>query len=274
MALYGLRSNQTIIIPDQVSPFLSTVRDKTADRALLKKIEREVNSIQHKLNVIRYQAGLIQTLSENDYGEFIFRDYDSNRDSCVEYQDRCLFLMSNKHEYALFLTLFIETLSAGSFSLFDVCAHLLTDIFDLRLPRSTSSGNGIVDVSYKNVLQESKLQIDFPNLYDFLHRYRATSRSGNASPDQVPWIDPLEAIRHKITHKPITDIIKWKADAGVYSSEEIANFFIHDDFFTNQSNGDELKSFAEKCFDGIEKFVDELFQKLIVEIDNNGSVPI
>lgn len=273
MALYGLGSNQTIIIPDQINAFLPTVRSKTTDRARLRKIEAEVSSIQHKLNVIRYHAGLIQALSERDYGEFVYREQSSNRDSCAEYQDRCLFIMSNKHEYALFLTLFIETLAAGSFSLFDICAHLLTDIFDLHLPRPTSSGNSTIEISYKNVLQERKLQIDFPNLYDFLFRYRATSRSGNASPDQVSWIDPLEAIRHKITHKPITDIIKWKADVNVYGSEG-ANFFIHDVFFTNQPNGDELKSFAEKCFDGIENFVDELFQKLIDEVDNSSFVPI
>lgn len=32
--------------------------------------------------------------------------------------------------------------------------------------------------------------------------------------------------------------------------------------------------FAEKCFDGIEEFVDQLFQKLIIEVNNNGFVPI
>jgi hypothetical protein len=274
MALYGLGSNQPIIIPDQVSPFLSIVKDKTTDRARLKKIEAEVNSIQHKLNVIRYQAGLIQTLSENDYGEFIYREQNSGKLSYADYQDRCLFTMSNKHEYALFLTLFIETLSAGAFSLFDICAHLITDIFDLPLPRSTSGGNRTIDISYKQVLQESKLSQDFSGLYNFLYRYRATSQNGNASPDQVPWIDPLEAIRHKITHKPITDIVNWKGDVSVYGTEETAEFFIHNNFFRNQPNGDNLKSFAEKCFDGIEEFVDELFQKLIVEVDNNGFVPI
>lgn len=274
MALYGLDTNQTIIIPDQVSPFLSIVKDKTTDRALQKKIEAEINSIQHKLNVIRYQAGLIQTLSETDYGKFIYSEHISDWDSFVEYQNRCLFLMSNRHEYALFLTLFIETLAAESFSLFDICAHLLVDIFDLPLPRSTSSGNRTIEISYKQVLQENKLKIDFSELYNFLYQYRATSEAGNASPNQVSWINPLEAIRHKITHKPITDIVIWKGGGSVYGAEKTAEFFIHNDFFSNQPDGDELKAFAEKCFDGIEGFVDELFQKLIVEIDNRGFVPI
>jgi hypothetical protein len=131
MALYGLGSNQTIIIPDQARPFLSKVKDKTTDRVRLRKIEAEVNSIQHKLNVIRYHAGLIQTLSEKDYGEFLYREQESDKLSYADYQDRCVFTMGNKHEFALFVTLFIETLAAGSFSLFDICAHLLTDIFDL-----------------------------------------------------------------------------------------------------------------------------------------------
>ena len=272
MTLYGLDSNQTIIVPDQASIFLSTVQSNTRDRPRLKKIEAEVNSIQHKLNVIRYHAGLIQALCEKDYGEFLYTANVSGKISYADYQDRCLFSMHNKHEYSLFLTLFIETLSAGSFSLFDICAHLITDLFDLPLPRPTRSGS-IIDISYKKVLEENKLQ-NFTDLYDFLYQYRATSRTGNASPNQVSWIDPLEAIRHKITHKPITDILIWKGDAGVYSSEETAEFLIHDDFFTNQPNGDELKTFAKKCFDGIEKFVDELFQKLVIEVNNNGFVPI
>lgn len=273
MARYGLGSTQTVIVPDQAHVFLSKVKNNAADRARFKQIESEVNSIQHKLNVVRYHAGLIQTLSENDYGEFVYREHDSDKLSYAEYQDRCLFKMGNKHEYALFLTLFIETLSAGSFSLFDVCAHLLTDVFDLNLPRSTANGRGTINVSYKTVLQEDKLKIDHSDLHDFLHRYRATSQSGNASTNQVSWIDPLEAIRHKITHQPITDIVQWRGGSSLYSTEEIAEFFIHDEFFHNLSNV-HLKSFAEECFDGIEEFVDELFQKLIFKVDSNGFVPI
>lgn len=273
MALYGLESNQTIIVPDQASVFLSTVSSKTMDRPRLKKIEAEVNSIQHKLNVIRYHAGLIQTLSENDFGLFLYSASNVDKMSYASYQDRCIFTMNNEQEYALFLTLFIETMSAGAFSLFDVCAHLITNIFDLPLPRQTRSGTATIDISYKKVLEESKVQ-SFTDLYDFLCQYRATSRSGNASQNQVSWIDPLEAIRHKITHKPITDIVIWNGVADVYSPDKTAEFLVHKDFFTNQPNGDELKSFARKCFDGIEEFVDELFRKLIAEINNHGSVPI
>lgn len=274
MALYGLSTNQTVIVSDQAHTFLSKIKCKTADRARLKKIESEVNSIQHKLNVIRYHAGLIQTLSESDYDKFRSGVYEPKKFSYAHYQDRCIFSMNTEPEYALFLTLFIETLAAGSFSLFDICAHLLTDLFDLPLPRATSSGYGTIDVSYKNVLQENTLKIDFRPLYDFLYRYRATSQSGNASPDQVSWIDPLEAIRHQITHEPITDIIDWHKRTGIYNTDETIEFLIHDRFFKRQTKGDELKSFAEKCFDGIEEFVDELFQKLIVEVNKSEFVPI
>ncbi len=274
MALYGLRSNQTIIVPDQINIFLSIIQSKTTDRVRLKNIEAEVISIQHKLNVIRYHAGLIQTLSEKDYGEFQYRQGESNKLSYADYQDRCVFTMSNKPEYELFLTFFIETLAANSFSLFDICAHLLTDIFDLPLPRSTRSGSGTINISYKQVLQENKLKIDFPVLHNFLCRYRATSRGGNTHPNQVSWINPLEDIRHQITHKPINDIIGWIGNAGVYSTEENSKFFLHANFFNTQPNGEELKSFAEQCFDGIEEFVDELFQKLIAEINQHGSIPI
>jgi hypothetical protein len=224
------------------------------------------------LNVIRYNAGLIQTVSESDFYEF--RTESSIKSSYAYYQDRCMFEMRNKHEYALFLTLFIENLSAASFSLFDVSAHLLKDIFDLPLPRQNIDGRITADISYKNALQENKLSNGFPALYNFLYRYRATSRSGNASPDQVSWIDPLETIRHHITHQPVTNIVKWEATGDLHTTENAVGFFINHDFFNNQPRGDELKMFAEKCFDGIEEFVDQLFQHLTVEVNNSGFVPI
>lgn len=232
MALYGLGSNQTVIVPDQASAFLSTIEGKTADRVRKKRIKDAVISIQHKLNVVRYNAGLIQTVSESDFYDFRtgMRDI-SIKSSYAHYQNRCMFEMCNKHEYALFLTLFIENLSAASFSLFDVSAYLLKEIFDLPLPKHSSDGRITADVSYKNALQENKLSSGFPDLYNFLYRYRATSRTGNASPNQVSWINPLETIRHHITHQPITDIIKWEVTGDLYNTENAIGFFINRDFF-------------------------------------------
>ena len=266
MSLYGLRTQQSIIDVESARHFWEEVErftDERRDRVIRHNLRATIESMRHKLNIMRYNAGLIQELSEDDYTKFsnpLFPDRPFV--STITYQDRCLFEMHNNFEYRLFLTLFVENFSAASFSLFDVCGYLLSHLFSL--PTSH-------DVSYKTTLDSSKIQ-GYTALYDFLYRYRPTTRSGNASPNQVNWIDPLSKLRNHLTHQPITNIFRADTDNDVYNPT-IRAFLINKSLF-NQQQDKELKAFVEECFDGTEDFVSQLYERLIIEIQTARSVPI
>ena len=275
---YGLHSNHPIIDTSTAAPFWVAVENKTSGRSgrrLHGDIKKSVDSIQHKLNIVRYNAGLIQDMTEKDYLRFANRHLYSeaelkNIDATAMYQNRCMFLMQDDAEYRMFLMLFVESFAAASFSLLEVCAYLLKDIYSL--PFLTSSGKNI-RVSYKNALQESKLKLTSPTLYSFLLQFKAKETNN------VSWIDPLEEVRHRTTHRPITDVCRLPTQSGdgnlYYDLPTINDFLLNDDIFSGTTD-EKLKVFVEVCFDGIEQFVEELYARLTSEIQSspNLSLPL
>lgn len=223
MSIPSLQDPQPIIQLDEARRFWETVEaytDRKIDRNILRDLRASIESIRHKLNVIRYNVGLIQTLSEDDYAEFITPLFQP-RISMAHYQDRCIFDMRNQPEFRLFMTLFLENFSTAAFSLQDVCAHLLKDLFAITFSNPS-------DITYKNAIQKID-SMGYTTLHSLLMRYRAASRSGNAAANQVDWIDPLEKIRHRMTHRPITDILRIDSDGNLFIPSG-DTFLVHESF--------------------------------------------
>jgi hypothetical protein len=223
-------------------------------------------SIEHKLNIVRYNAGLIQGLSEDDYLRFRhFHLLDADALSVdVSYKDRCRFTMTDIKEYRLFFTFFVETFAAASFSLLDVCAYLLKAIYDLQF---TDNNGRERRVSFVNALKETNLQSRA--IYNFLIAYKP----GEAN--SVPWIQPLKKIRNKTTHSIITDICRLPPDSGnLYDPPQLQQFLIYEEFFPNETDETKLKEFVEGCFEGLESFVEELYDKLYQEVKGTRALPL
>ena len=266
MTLPSLQDPQSIIQLDEARRFweaVETYTDRKLDRNILRDLRASIESIRHKLNVIRYNAGLIQTLSEDDYAEFITPLFQLPF-SMAHYQDRCIFEMRNQLEFRLFMTLFLENLSAAAFSLQDVCAHLIKDLFAMSFPDPSG-------ITYKNVTKQID-SLGYTTLHNVLMRYRVTTRSGTAAADQVDWIDPLEQIRHRMTHRPITDILRINSDGNLFIASGDP-FLVHERFFVS-GNAENLKTFAERCYLGLAEFVAELYEQLIIEVNNARTVPV
>jgi hypothetical protein len=265
MARYGLDTPHPIIYVESEQIFWDEVRKYTHerhDRDLRQNIRGTIESVRHKLNIVRYSAGLIQTLSEDDYAELKTPLFPSRPQvSTAKYQDRCTFEMHNQNEYRLFLTLFVENFSAASFSLFDVCGYLIRHMF--------SQPTNVTKINYWNSVE---LIQGYPTTYEFLCRYKTTYK--NVTPlNQVSWIDPLNELRNRMTHRPITDIFHENRSKSIYSPT-IESFLLDRAIFGNQQQDEELKAFVKTCFDGLEDFVSQLYECLIFEIQIAQAVPI
>ena len=265
MKRYGLNAPLPIIYVESAKMFWQEVEQYTHerhDRDLRRNIRGTVESVRHKLNIVRYNAGLIQTLCENDYAAFktpLFPDM--HRVSKAVYQNRCTFEMHDQNEYRLFLTLFVENFSAASFSLFDVCGYLIRYMF-----HQPTHGTRI------NYWNSVDLIQGYPAIYDFLCRYKTTYQN-NIPPNQVNWIDPLNELRNRMTHRPITDIFRENRSGSVYDPT-MESFMLDGAIFGHQRQDEELKAFAKTCFEGLEDFVCQLYEHLVVEIQTAQTVPI
>lgn len=265
MIHYGLDAPSPIIEVESAPVFWDAVKQHTHerfDRDLRQNIRATIETIRHKLNIVRYSAGLIQTLSEADYAELktpLFPDVIHTTQAT--YQDRCTYKMHNQSEYRLFLTLFVENFSAASFSLFDVSGYLIRYMFS-----QTTNGTRI------NYWNSVDLIQGYPVLYDFLCRYKTTHQ--NTTPlNQVNWIDPLNMLRNQMTHRPITDIFRENRNNRVYNPT-IESFLLDRGIFGNQQQDEELKAFVKTCYEGLEDFVSQLYEHLIDEIQTSQIVPI
>lgn len=267
MAVHDLNAPDTIVQLAAANDFwaaVDSVTDRRVDRNIRRDILASFKSLNHKLNAIRYNAALIQTLSEDDYADFIHpphQGYASN--SNVQFQHLCTLEMHNRYEYHFILTSLVENLSAAAFSLFDVSAHLLNDVFDLQIPGK---------INYKKALQNSALQ-GYATLHDYLLRHCATPYSPmTPSPNLVNWVGPLEQVRHRMTHRQITDILRSDND-GNLTMPDNNRFLVNENFFPS-SQAENLKTFAERCYVGLVEFVTKLYEQLIDKINNAGTVPV
>ena len=271
MALSGLHRTETILVPSNAELLLTKINDLATDRqkrTLVGNIEKSMISIEHKLNIVRYNAGLIQNLNEEDYLRFRYHHLYSNTTTLsadVSYKDRCQFTMTDIKEYRLFFTFFVETFAAAAFSLLDVCAYLLKDLYDLQF---TDNNGNRRNVSFINALKEPKLRSS-RTIFNLLTAYKPNQSNS------VTWIKPLKEIRNKTTHGIITDICRLPPDPGnLYDPLQLHEFLIYEEFFPNQTDETKLKDFVEECFDGLENFVEEFYDILRLEVNTAGVLPM
>lgn len=256
MAVYGLYGNGPVL--KLSAPFLDAVATYANTPRQQEAIENSVYSLDHKLNIVRYNAGLIQEMSADDFKKHrdgLFNTSDLPR--TADYKGRCIFKVHDHDEYILFLTFFMEAFTAASFSLLDVCGSLLNDMYDLGFPAD--------DVSF--VKATNKLQTRKPIMYDFLTRYRPGSSS------RVPWIQPLKEIRNATTHQQITRICHYVEDSSLHFRPDVQELKLYEKFFSPRRDV-VLKAFAEECFNGLEDFVTELYDRLRQALETDRSIPL
>lgn len=266
MAINGLNGNGPIL--KLSTSFLSTV-ELYANSRQKPVIENSVRSLDHKLNVVRYNAGLIQEMNAEDFKKHrdkLFSDMDLPR--MVQYQQRCAFKVHDYDDYVLFLTFFLEAMTAASFSLFDVCGHLLKEMYNLSLPRTEPTPSGRrrdIKISYINVVHD--LETRSPALFAFLRRYLPDD------PNMVSWIKPLKRIRNATTHEQITRICRYVEDSSLHFHPDVQELRLNQHFFDPPQEV-ALKIFAEECFNELEDFVTELYEKLRQTLDTDKSIPL
>lgn len=263
MALKGLAGDDTVLIPTNAEPFLVAVKHVATDRqsrTLVVDLEKSVISIEHKLNIARYTAGLIQDMNEEDFLRFRYHYLlNGTHTTDASYKGRCLFTMTDWKEYLLFLTFFLEAFAAAAFSLFDVFGHLMNDLYSLQLSDR--------DASFHNVVNHSRILGS--SIYAFLSSYVPRE------PAALPWITPLKDVRNVSTHRSITDICRFPSDDGnLFNPPRRPDFVMDRGFFQNQGGDKHLKEFVEECFDGLEEFVEDIYDRLRQEVENNGFLPL
>lgn len=266
MAVNGLYGNGPIL--KLSSPFLTAV-EQYANSRQKTTIENSVRSLDHKLNIVRYNVGLVQEMGAEDFKKHrdqLFSTTDLPR--TVQYQQRCTFRVHDYDDYVLFLTFFLEALTAASFSLFDVCGHLLKEMYDLNLPRTETSSSGRrreIKTSYINVVRE--LDTRSPSLSTFLRLYIPDE------PNMVSWIKPLKRIRNATTHQQITRICRYVEDSSLHFHPDIQELRLSQDFFDPPQEV-VLKIFAVECFNGLEDFVTELYERLRQALETDRTIPL
>ncbi|MCI0564901.1 MAG: hypothetical protein L0332_31875 [Chloroflexi bacterium] len=267
MAANGLYGNGPIL--KLSSPFLHAVETYASSPRQREDIENSVYSIDHKLNIVRYNAGLIQEMNAEDFRKHRYKLFDTtDLPRTAQYKQRCIFRMHDYDDYVLFLTFFLEAMTGASFSLLDVCGHLLKDMYDLNLPRTevTSSGKSrSIQISFANVTDD--LQTRATTTYNFLMQYRP----GN--PSSVLWIKPLKDIRNATTHQQITRICRYVEDSSLHFSPDLQELRLNQDFFTPPRDV-VLKEFVEECFNGLEDFVTELYDRLRQALETDHTIPL
>lgn len=266
MTLQGLGGGDSIIVPDGAESLLVSIKsvaNNRQNRVLVPAVEKSVTSIEHKLNIACYNAGLILDMKEEDFLRFRYHimvaDVRDVQSVDVSYKNRCLFTLTELKEYLLFLTFFLETFAAASFSLFDVCGHLLNELYGLQL--------NVSDASFFKVVNEHRIKAS--GLDSFLSSY--TPGEANIK----DWITPLKKVRNVSTHRSITDICRFPPDDGnLYNPPKRPDFLMHDTLFPKFADDKHLKEFVEECFDGLEEFTVNLFRELRLETERHNSLPL
>jgi hypothetical protein len=259
----GVFSPDWIFIPQNEAQFYVELRSIVPQgmhaRFIDDLVEKSTLSIRHKLTVMMYQAALISKLKPEEFVDFEEKD----RYNAIPVQPAEVnhygysVMMRDIHEYRLYLALFLETFAATAFSLLDVTGHLLRDLYDI--PNFTAN-----NTTFSRILPEMQTKA----IYPFLFQYAP----GN--PTSVPWIKPLKEIRNRTTHRPITDVCEVESIRRNSSYRPMSNpkgvFYLDPSIF----NGTDvvLPDFMKQVFDGLEAFVEELYDKLQQTIVHTKSV--
>jgi hypothetical protein len=266
--LRGVFCSDWVFIPQNEAPFYielrSIVPSRLHPRVIDESVEKSTLSIRHKLTVMMYQAALISKLKPEEFVDFEEKDRYNRlplQPSEVSHYGYSV-QMNNIHEYRLYLALFLETFAATAFSLLDVTGHLLNELYIL--------GYTPADISF----HEIRKALQTKSIYPFLTQYAP----GNAT--SVPWIKPLKEIRNRTTHRPITDVCEAEGRRrnSIFKSMPEAKGFFYLDPTLFGGNDIPLTDFLNQVFDGLEEFVEDLYdhlrQAIILAQSTKGSLPI
>lgn len=262
--LRGLNCTDTVLFPQNEDALLKEIRKvvpKNLQRRIIdESIEKILISLRHKLTVAMYQAALLCKLDPNDFTRFKIPDEKQHSEGSYTIYKRCLYEMRDIDEYRFILSFLIETFAATAFSLFDVAGHLLNNLYGLGQNSDQISFHGI------------QAQLQNSSLHSFLSCYTI----GNTH--SVPWIDTLKKIRNHTTHRPIVDVCDFKKEerADIYAkhSHELETIFLLNDSLVSSGNPIEFCDFVKEVFDGLEEFVEELYDQLRIAVHNTGGLPV
>ncbi len=250
---HGLDGNGLILKMRQ--PFLDKLKVHIDERRL-KLIEPFVYSIDHKLNVARYSAGLIRAVEPRDYNKhYAKRDQKTStkKHTKVEYSKRCIYYAYDWDQYSLELLFFVESFAAAAISLFDTSGHLLTDMYNLSLRPE--------EADFHKATKE--IQIKAPRLYSFLANFIVDD------PTCSEWFKRLKKLRNSITHREVTQILMLGTPYPPHQQQILLlknaisapdNLVVHE--------------FIEQCFNGLEEYVEGLYDRLARQVDAERSLPL
>ena len=254
---YGLDGNGPVLILRQ--PFLDQLQTITLTSTIerkIKAVEPYTYSIDHKINVARYSAGLVRAVSPDDFGKHLNAARVSGMySSQAEYAGRCVYYANDWEQYALSLLFFIDTFASATFSLFDISGHLLKEIYNLS-----------VSVDRASFVEASKeLKDKSPNLYNkFLAHYILEETLLCED-----WYRRLKKLRNYMTHEEVTNIVKLESPMPPHSQELLLRKNVIG------TDGDlVLKQFIEDCFNGLEKYVERLYEILAKQAIAENQLPI
>jgi hypothetical protein len=253
---YGLDGNGRVLLPRQ--PFhtrlLALVPTSIPERKI-KAIKPYSYSIDHKLNVARYSAGMVRAVRPDDYGGHYYANANGGRYlSQTEYPGRCAYYAEDWEQYVLSLLFFIDTFSAAAFSLFDSSGQILREIYNLSLTPDKASF----------YLATNEMKTQSPQFYSkFFAQYRLDEASCKG------WFKLLKELRNHMTHAEVTDIVRLDTPTPPHEHE----IFLRKDCI-GSPNDLVLKLFIEECFDGLEEYVEQLYDTLAQQAENEKSLPL
>jgi hypothetical protein len=251
---YGLTGNGPILLLRQ--PFLDQLKTVTLNTTIerkIKAIEPYTYSIDHKINVARYSAGLVKAIQPDDFGKHLnAASVNGSHSSQAEYVGRCIYYAHNWEQYALSLLFFIDTFAAAAFSLFDISGHLLKEIYNLSVDQA----------SFFKVSKE--LELLSPNLYNkFLAHYILEEAVCEE------WFTHLKKLRNHMTHAEVMDIVKLESPMPPHMQIILLKKEV-----IGSSTDIELKQFIENCFDGLEKYMEKFYEILAKQAIAENLLPI
>ena len=252
---HGLDGNGLVLLPRQ--PFttrLTALVPTSIPERKIKALEPYIFSINHKLNIARYSAGLVRAAHPRDYGGHYYASSPGGYLSQTEYPGRCIYYAKDWEQYALSLLFFIDTFAAAAFSLFDCSGHLLREIYNLSLAPDKASFFEATTL----------MKTQSPNFYTkFFAQYRKEEATCKG------WFKLLKELRNHMTHSEVTDIVRLDTPTPPHNNE----IYLRKDSI-GAPNDLVLKQFIEDCFNGLEEYVEQLYDKLAQQTEIEKSLPL
>jgi Cthe_2314-like HEPN len=222
-----------------------------------------------------YQTALICRINPDDFTEFekmALIPQKPLRSSRLEYKG-CSYDIENIEHYRLFMTLFVESFSATNLSLLDVCGYLINNLYNL--------GKNEDKTSFHTAFQDLHIlkQNNPDAVYNLLSYYISKiDQNGPPNPNVVPWFQPLKLIRNRTTHRPITDVCdvhtSYRRSLHAEPRSQETEFILNRDLFPTNPQDVKLRDFVQEVFEGMQEFVEDLYDYLKQAVIVAGSLPL